>query len=114
MPLDLPLWPQSFPLAGAVYIEYLTKTGHFINDEDSAEALQRTRMPRSGSGLAVHLSRIEWLDSKYPKDVMSRRAMDSVSVWSAQREQSLLRYFQGGFAYSFMTADTAKSMLNSG
>ena len=77
---------ERFSLEGAVYIEYLVKRGHFINQEDTAEALRRTNRPCPTSSLGAHLARIDWLDTHHPiesEERLSRYAMDRISAGRA-------------------------------
>ncbi len=78
-PFSVPRWPDNFPLAGAIYIEYLAKRGHYITPQDSLEALDRNKHPRSGHMLERYQGKIKWLDQHSSNYKMSRHTMDAIT-----------------------------------
>ncbi len=105
-------WPQSFPLAGAVYIEFLAKRGHFINATDRAEALQRNDQSRIGSRASTHTYRIHWLDKNFPRDDMSRYAMDRISMLGVLATPALARQFLGSYPPDKISTAAVKGNLS--
>lgn len=102
-----PETPNPFPLAGAIYIEYLTKRGHHISKHDSREALQRNSQPRTGHKLATYIARMDWLDSNYPLEILSRNAMDAICTRGVSTARALFKYFQGGYPLEKITVEAA-------
>jgi len=54
-----PRWHGNFPPAEAVCIEYLAKRGHFVNEDDRLEALQRNSKLRIGNKASTHNARVD-------------------------------------------------------
>ena len=110
MDFSLPRFSEPFPLAGAVYIEYLEKRGHFINEDDLDEAQDRSNKPQAGKFLAAHLEKIDWLDRHYPLQTLTRYSMEVISSGGIAEPRSLFRCYQGSWPMACSTPRDTKGL----